>query len=401
MVPGESAAFRGFAHRAGVTLPGIGVLVLWYAFCVGVILFGVWVGRKLPNSKHLARFENEATLERWFYWFVSAMAVVGMVATVITVAQSVAIWDAVASSNANLLSQALPNHSSAASLRYATAVAAPVGVYLSQQRRAPVALAIMNVVLLLASATMSSRLSFLVAVLVYIFLVLKCNKNFRLRIWVAVLAIILLVGGLTAFNYVRNSNFYESHGVTNPIAMNFFQVAAYLDTPAQVSIGVSNSIADKRLVIPGGPVSSIVAVIPTFLIVDKGDRMETDTAARYGNVVSIANNFNANSSFADTYGMFGMWGLFYLLLALAFAAFIFGALVRYRSVVAVIPAILLYGFADFWRAFVFHTGILLFMILVAAAGIVFALVASRFIERRSKLAFAPQSPTRLRASRRP
>lgn len=403
-VPGESASLRGFAHRSEATFSGVALLVLWYAACLAGIWFCVRVGRKVPTIKSLRQFDDSPSLELHFYWFLTVVASIGIVASVITIAQSVSIWDSLVHSNANVMAAALPGRAGFETLRYATAIAAPVGVYLWMKKTAPIGLAILNLALLVVNVMLDSRLSLILAVLVYLFLLARGNRSFRLKVWVAVAAIGVLLGGLTAFNYVRNSNYYEQLGITNPIAMNFFQVAGYLGAPAQVSIGVAGAITDGRLIIPGAPVASLGAVIPEFLVLNKSG-VPQHLADRYGNMVSIANNFNANSAFADTYGVFGFWGLAYIFLGFALAAFLFGVFVRYRSVVSIIPGVVLYGFAETWRLFLFNHGILIFLLLSAAGGILFALSfpwaarwATVFRSTRSKVRSTPSKVDALKST---
>lgn len=372
LIPGASEDLRGFETRSEF---GTGAFVLlgWYALCIAVIWLGVKAGRRIPSFEKLDAFEKSPTLERSFYWFLSVLATVGVVYCFVVIATSVDVVAAIQARTFNVMAHAIPDTAGLSTLRYTTAIAAPVGVFLWQKKKAPLWLAIWNVVLLLAIVALASRLSLILAAVVYLVLLVGTNKNFRLKVWVAVVGVAVAVAGLTAFNYARNANYYEARDVSNPVSMNVLQIAAYVGTPFQVSLGVANSIADGSLEIAGEPIASLQAVAPTFIEFKKSYLGPQTGDSVYGESVSVAKNLTTNSAFADTYVRYGWWGLAYTVLTLGVAAFAFGALSRYRSVIAVFSAVILYGFADYWRIFLFNQGILIYLLLATAAAAAFAL----------------------------
>lgn len=373
LIPGESEDLRGFDSRSAFGGPGTFILLGWYALCIAAIWFTVKAGRKVRTFQTLEAFEHSPTLERSFYWFLSALATLGVVYCFIVVATSVDVVAAISDRTFNVMAHALPDNAGLATLRYTTAIAAPVGVFLWQQKKAPLWLAIWNVVLLLSIVALASRLSLILAIVVYGFLFVSTKKDFRLKTWVAIVAIAVVFLGLSAFNYARNANYYEDRDVTNPLLMSTYQIAAYVGTPFQVSLGVANSIADGRLETPGDPILSLQAVAPTFIDFPKVYLGEGGGETIYGDGVSVARNLTTNSAFADNYVRYGWWGISYTVVVLAVAGFAFGALSRYRSVVAVFSAILLYGFAEYWRIFLYNQGILIYLMLATAAAVTFAL----------------------------
>lgn len=380
MIPGQSELLRGFISRSQVSFLGVIILIGWYCACFVIIWQCVKLGERTRSLPQLERFETSPRLELRFYWFLSIAATIGVVFSVVMIANEVSLWQLIVTRNVNVAAAALPHGTGLSTLRYATAIAAPIGVLLWQRKRAPLWLAMWNILLLLASVTLASRLSLIVAIIVYLFLFIRTVHNVRVKAWVMVVAVVGLGLVLTVLNYVRTAGTYEEYGVDNPIAMNFFQIAAYLGAPAQVSIGVATAIGEGSFAVSGGPISSLHAILPTFLDFKKLPFGDGTVSGRYDNLVSVAENFNANSAFADTYARYGWWGLFYILCALAIAGFVFGVFARYKSVAAAVSAVLLYGFADFWRGFLFNQGVLLFLVLVSIAGLFFALYWPR-VER--------------------
>ncbi|MFT2816896.1 hypothetical protein [Leifsonia sp. A12D58] len=325
-------------------------------------------------------------MERRFYWFITVIAAIGVVAALAGIAQQVSIVDAVAGRQVNKLVHALPGQTSWATLRYATAIAAPIGIYLWRRKLAPGNLALFNVALLVVNIALASRISLIVAILVYAMLQYRALGKVRIKIWALVAGAAVIFMSLTAFTYVRSANYYEENGVSSPIAMNFYQIASYLGAPAQVSVGVSNLIADGSFRVTGDPVSSLGAITPTFLA-DKDLNQPSSVSERYNNRVSIADNLSTNSAFADTYAAFGGWGLFYTLVPLGIGAFGFGVFARYRSVVVSFSAVLLYGFFEYWRIFMFNKGFLLFLLFAIGAAVVFSFALPRLANRFRKLRY--------------
>jgi hypothetical protein len=264
-IPGQSEVLRGFAERSVVSIGGASLLAGWYTGCLLVIWVCIKLGTRMRSVERLSRFDTSPQLERGFLWFITLVATAGMLYCFIHIALQVSIIDAIRDRTFNDLARAIPEGAGVATLRYATALAAPIGVYLWQRKNAPLTVALWNVVLLLANVALASRLSLILALVVYTFLFVRTNREFRLKWWVALLALLALFGGLTAFNYARNAGYYERHGVHNAIDMNAFQLAAYLGTPLQVSLGVADQITTGGLTVSGDPLLSLQAVAPTFI----------------------------------------------------------------------------------------------------------------------------------------
>lgn len=302
----------------------------------------------------------------------------------IVIASTTSIPYAIESHTLNNLAHALPSSASLSTFRYATTVAAPIGVFLWQRKQSRLWLMIVNVSLLMVSVSLASRLSLIMAILIYAFLFVRSRGPIRIKFWVALVSAVVIFGGLTAFSYFRTANYYDARGVTNPVEMTTLQIAAYLGTPFQVSLGVADKIVAGKYTVPGGPVKSLVAVSPTFLkIAESQNKLTTQNQPRYGGDISVARNLTTNSAFADTYSRYGWWGLCYVILGLGVAAFLIGVFMRYRSVISVVAAVLLYGFADFWRIYLFNAGFMIFLVGIVVACAVAALLIPPVIGRRA------------------
>lgn len=363
-VPGEGTYLRGFAVRSDFSPSAAFALGAWYLACVLVLAFGSAVGRSIRQSPVLLAAEQNAAFEQYFYRTLTAFALVGVGGAYYLISRELSILAAIQSDQANLLSQALLDGSSVGTLRYAVTVAAPVGLILAIERKASWLSAGLNVILLLSVVLLSSRLSLIMATAVFVFLYFQRRPNGRLRVGIAVSAGTVLFLLLAVFNYTRNANYYRSFGVDNPIAMNVYQILSYVGAPSQVSVGVADAIVGGRFPVNVSALQALQAVVPTFLQATKGDKSAAVDLGLYAYQVDIAPNLNANSSFADVYAQWGWWGLFYTLIVLGIAAAIYSHFRRYQSVVAVLAAVMGYGFLEYWRGYLFNTGNVVFLVLI-------------------------------------
>lgn len=385
-VPGESLLLRGFDDRAEPELGGILLLIAWYVSAILIAVLGVAIGGSIRPLRVVEREQDNPSFERIFSVAVTLIAIVGIIGTYVIVQREHSMIDAIVSGTTNVLSQDLQSGASIATLRYATIIAAPISLFLWLKNRRSVpylVLTVLNGLLLLFNALLSSRLSLFMAIIVFVFMYFQSKPDSRLKVVPVAIVGVVVVALLTVFNYVRNYNYYEALGVVNPLEMNFYQVAAYVGAPAQVSMGMANGIVAGRYPIPADLLGALSVLVPTFLSDSAGrsDRAISIDAGAYGFQVDIAPNLNANSVFAEVFSRYGWWGLAFALVAVLIAGAGFGYLRRYGSVVAAGAGILAYGFVDFWRSYLFNTGLLIFVLLLVAGATITALVVPRIAQR--------------------
>ncbi|MGM9473808.1 O-antigen polymerase [Pseudarthrobacter sp. YS3] len=380
-IPGESLYLRGFGDRADVNLGGVLLLLAFYATVVFVAVSFAALGKSLIAGDGLVRARS-TEVEKRFYLVISLSGLVGVVAAYSAVSGSVSIVDALSTSSANVLSEHLADGSSLATLRYATAMAAPVGLYLYRKRKVSLFSVVINCLLLIMNALLTSRLSLVMAIVVFFFLMAHEDSSRRFKPLGIAFAGLVIFAALTIFNFVRNGNYYRLFGVDNPIAMNVYQIMAYVGAPGQVSLGVASSIFNGKFGKQVPAASAVEAVIPTFLRAEKADKSATTDPAIYGYNVDIAPNLNTNSAFADTYAKYGWWGLVAILVLLASMSLLFGIFSRVGGVYAAGAGVIGYGFAEFWRLFLFSQGISVFLVLLTITSAVIALGSTLDIRRR-------------------
>lgn len=371
-----SEALTGFPAPAHASGKGIVLLAVWYCAIVMVSTVGFWLGTYRSRTAVGDERTNQAWFERRYFFLVLATGVVGVGYAFMKVGGGSAIVASLQKQTANDFSNALSGFAGVQTLRYAAILAAPLGVYLWRKKVIGWPAMVVAVLLLVANAMISSRLSLLMAVAVYVTAWVRGRRPRQLtgasRTRTLVAVVLIGLSGfavLTALNYVRNANYYRAAGVSNPVAMNVYQMGAYLAVPAQVSMGVSDAVMRGAWEKPGGIGSSLGAVEPTFLQFHKVTKDASwKQSSGYGYSVAFAGNFFTNSVFADVYAGYGTWGWAYTIVAYGFAGYAFARIFSSSPVLAASAGVVAYCFLEVWRVQILTYGIVIFLLLLTAAG---------------------------------
>jgi hypothetical protein len=377
-----SEELYGFSTPARATGLGIALLLLWYLTIVMVSMVGFWLGTRRSRPELGDARTNTAWFERRYFLLLLAAGAVGVGYGFWKVGGIGAIIDTLSEQTANSFSDALPGFAGAQTLRYATILAAPIGVYLWRKKVIRWPYMVAGVLLLLANSMIASRLALLMAVTVYVAVWVRGRDRHRATGTsaarkVAAAALIVLSGFavLTALNYIRNANYYREAGVSNPVEMSLYQAGAYLAVPAQVSLGVSDAVVRGAWENPVDPATSLGAIQPTFLQFKKVAKDDSwKQASTYGYSATFAGNFFTNSVFADTYSTHGAWGWLYTILAYGFAGYAFARIFRFSPVIAASAGVVAYCFLEVWRVQILTYGIVIFLLILTAGS---AVVAAR------------------------
>lgn len=372
MVPGTSDELRGFTTRAEGSIEAWLLLIVFYLVTATLVWLGFRLGRIVGPSERLVEATNSTAFDRRFSLVLTVFASIGVLYSVYLVQQQTSIFDVLGESQGNQLKEAIGGVAGVATLRYTAAIAAPVALYVWRFRGGRLAPAIWNVLLLVTSSLFSSRLSFIMAVVVLVFIVVHLVPSLKVRPVPLALMGSAVFAGLVAFNYFRNARFYEAFGVTDPISMNFYQVAAYLGSPFQVSLGVADGIANRGYAVAGDPVGALALLVPSFL---RPDGVEFGSNGSFAAFVQVAPNLSTNSAFGDTFADYGWWGLIYVVLTLVAAGYLAGFVSKFRSLVIVAGAVVCYGLAEVWRLFLFPSGLMVYLLLSVLGATVIGLSA--------------------------
>ncbi|MFH5878528.1 hypothetical protein [Arthrobacter sp. NA-172] len=362
-VPGESTFLRGFSQRTQFTAGGLIILVAWYCLCFIVFSTGMKVGRSVTPLKLISSLESTSRYEVTFLRILTILATVGVAYSLFLAQQQGSILAALAQNSGNDLSEPLKDGAGLATTRYTTVIAAPFAIALWLRKRSPLGVAVWNVALLFTSSLFSSRMSLVMAVVLFGFLYSHDNPGARIklsRVAGAGLVVFCLLGVL---NFFRNAKYYVVYGVDNPLLMNCYQILSYLGAPFQVSEGVAGSIFQGTFPDRGDFVRSLQILIPTFFQ-DKNAGSVIGSDSLYANQVDVAGNLTTNSAFADMYNTVGTWGLLWSLIAVLVAGMIYGHCKQYKSGMVLGAGLALYLLAEYWRIFLFNQGIVVYLFLI-------------------------------------
>ena len=256
-------ALTGFDTPSQASVEGVVLLLVWYIAVIAAATIGWRLGVDKRPALRVARYAGTARFQRYYFSVILAVATVGIGYSYLKIMRNASIVDSLSSQTGNNFTNSLSGSTGLETLRYATILAAPVGLYLWRQGivRWPFMLA--GLLLLASNSLIASRLSLLMASVVYLAIWVTANARSGREGWstgkrLAALTVIFVVGfsALATLNFFRNANYYREAGVTSPVAMNLYQMGSYLGVPAQVSIGVSDAVMTGAWENPGAPVTS-------------------------------------------------------------------------------------------------------------------------------------------------
>jgi hypothetical protein len=374
-------ALRGFAQAEPWTLHGTLFLLGWYAFFFAVAIGGFQLGRRIPVLER-------AELVSWESYYVF-LSIVGLVGTVYSYAyvsakSPHAISEAFVHHQFNAVRLALPYSAGVPTLRYAASLAGGIAIFELGRGRFRWLHAV-NVLVLLLSAAIASRVSLIIAAIVVAGLVARHLHTLRGRGRAALAALLLglvtLFLALTLLNYSRNADFYRSYGVHDPLVMNVDEIVRYVGIPFQATVAVSNHVSKW----PAAPASAGAGarffLLPTYV-----NRSTPSSVSRgedrFEKIVAIPVSQSTNSVLAMTYGVFGALAFAVLGFAVLVAGVIAGHASRYRSYLFLAGLVVAYCLSEWWRTYVLNQGIVQFLILALAFWGIFGSSVDRWTRGR-------------------
>jgi hypothetical protein len=236
-LPWSNNVHTGYSRKEDMTLLAASVLAAWYGWIVLAGVIGFELGRRFSPIRLFDEFPS-----RLYYHYFTVIGAIGVTYTygAIVVRDPTLVIDAIRNRTFNDVRYAFGYGAGPQTLRYATILGGGIAVYETFFRSKMTKIGALNLFLLFMAAAAASRLSFLMAILIAVGLAVKERDRVRgLGYRILVLAIIGFVA-LTAFNYLRNANFYEAeYHTSNPVIMNLDEMIAYLGAPFQASVSAA------------------------------------------------------------------------------------------------------------------------------------------------------------------
>jgi len=369
---GSWEKLAGFSEPANLTLRSVVLLVFWYGAVVAMSMVGWQLGTRSQPRKSTVELTASSVFERRYFFVILLAATVGVGYSLYQIGSPLSIIASLSAQTGNDLYSSLSNTASPTTLRYSTILAAPIGVYLWRRKLLAWPFMVFAVTLLIMNAMLAHRLSLLMASAVYLAMWARQRMSAGRgsarspNRWIAIIAIAVVGFALLgALNYFRNANYYRDAGVSNPAAMNLYQMAAYLAVPAQVSIGVSDAVMSGAWHVPSDPVHALTAIEPTFLQFEKVSKDDSwKRASVFGYSVKFAPNFFTVSVFADTYALYGTWGWIFTFGLYACAGYLMARIIRFGTVIAGSAGVVAYCFSEMWRIQILSYGIVIYLLLL-------------------------------------
>ncbi|HWJ36332.1 MAG TPA: hypothetical protein VNR70_13765 [Steroidobacteraceae bacterium] len=324
---------RGYDQPAIFTFQSVVLLLDWWLIIFLGLRAGEIIGQRLELRRIFASQIDDLESTRLFVTF-TGLTSIGLILTYAKIFSSLSLGGAlafIAAGSGNALKESLYEQYSAGvlSLRYLVIFSASLAVYRFSYVKRWDVLYVINFLLLLISALLSSRLMFVATVVASLFLVLRRSERIRIRPVRIIVGAFLAFFVLAALNASRNSNYYEKDNL-------YFwgggasSIITYLSAPFQSAIGTANHIVE----ISGAP----------------GDT--------YREYVDIDETLNTNSSFVQNVGQFGILAWPGIALLSLGSGFLFASLQRYgRSALLMPCTAILYASSELWRLDLFRQGI--------------------------------------------
>jgi hypothetical protein len=258
------------------------------------------------------------------------------------------VQDAIAGTQGNDFTKALYESYSigVASLRYGAILLGGLVVWRVLTDRGVGVGTLLDIAALGLNAVVSSRLSIIAASVIGI--LLACAERGRLSAGAKRKLLLYTCAAfcvLTVLNFLRNTNYYESQHVYNPVVANISEIIAYLGSPFQGSVWAANEYEQ---------------------LLRKGEDLGHP---------NVEENLTTNSAFLELVTHTGALSWIIAPLVLFTCALVMGVCVRLMGTwFALLYGVLLYNFLEYWRIMLFTKGISLTLLgLTAIAALVSAL----------------------------
>lgn len=380
LAPIAPAGLTGYFDRADVTLWGIGLVVAWYGTVVSVAQVGYTRGRQRGGMASLERVSTSSV-----HWATCILGLIGTawaywVASGGSLSRIVTLWR---TQQFNTLRAGFEYGVGLPTLRYAAIIAGALSIAHLVQRGRVRRVDILSLLALIAASFLASRLTITAAVFAALIVLVNAEAIHRPRLGTLIAGVLALVTLFVALNYSRNAGTYEAAGVRNPVSMAAVNAQAYLAAPTQVSLGFATLVMSSGYSPQVGDSESLGILLPTYAN-RLGGSGEADRSI--SSVVEVSPSLTTNGALPDLLFRGSWTSLLAALAAIGLAAWGAGRFLSSEGVGPVVGGVIIYGFAELWRIFLFNQGILHFLVLVGIASVVVGKL------REPSLLAAPRAP---------
>ncbi|SFG94505.1 O-antigen polymerase [Sporolactobacillus nakayamae] len=341
---------RGFIQKENFNSFSLLLIGSWYLSIYIFSNFGFNVGLRIKRINAL----DSVNLNK-FYTLISMLAHIGVLYSYANVLrQDPAIFNSVIQGQANQLKNILYEDYSVGinTLRYLSILSGSISIFNIIHFKKAKFINISNIIMLLLTSLMSSRLAIVLTIILVIYLLFKNKYHFSLKKVIVICMIAFIV--LTILNNSRNKQFYmQNYNINNPIISNLSEINTYIGSPFQGSVGVANNI---ETILPYVDYSTFFNYLtPTFIPIHRESSFYN---INYRQLFDLDSSLTTNSTFLDIFTNLGWLGYILISIVSFLFSLIAGHFYRYSSIVSIIAPIITYCFAEIWRTYMFNVGII-------------------------------------------
>lgn len=347
---------KGFTIKEDITLFSLLLSFSWFGLIFLSSYFGFHFGKaNFRKIKYIEKIKKHISFDRnSIYYIYTVIACIGVSSAFYKIYSElgiIGIFYSLSSASGNDLKESLYEEYSLGllSLRYVVGLSGGISLFKLFILKQRGLIEFLNILLLLSSALISSRLTFVFSLLVFATLY---GRKFRwptksklIRLVLVGFAIFTILSG---YNYFRNYTFYRDYGTANFWGASISEIVTYLGAPFQVSLGIGNNI-DRA----------------TIEVTHEHYFRGSDEYP-YMKYVDIDPGLTTNSSFAELFVTMGFYSFPHIFLVTFFLSILLGLLANLKdNYLYLAYPVILYGFAELWRLDLFYRGIFITLLTVS------------------------------------
>lgn len=172
----------------------------------------------------------------------------------------------------------------------------------------------------------------------------------------------LVLAALVAMTWFREADYYAKFkNGNNPLVAQSIHVRRYLGTPFQGAVGTAR-IALEEQDRPAHVLKPWKNALPTFFLPEEDKKDEALGRNQWSlDRIDIDEELTTNSALTQLYGDMGIACFPFMGLAAFLFSWLAGVTWKQRNPLCFVSLILLYGFFELWRMFIFNQGCMVFM----------------------------------------
>jgi hypothetical protein len=383
--PPHRSGLTGFIDRAVVSWPGLLLVGSWAAcvVLVATIAFGASLSRgpiqALTNVRtgefHVAALVLGTIGTASIYWSVTG----GNLGTLVT------IWSGQDFDN---ISYEFEYGAGISTGRYGAVLAGGFTIAHLLRGRPLRTIDAASILLVVATTFLNARITVAMAIVVALSILAFSGERPRLPRTAIILSAVAVSTIMVVANYSRNGDIYKERGVESPIEMTLVNAQAYLATPTQFTVGVSDALMDGRARPSGSAEMALAPILPPTIVKTFGGPEPLDVGttvfSRYQGVIGYSLEYTTNGAAIDLLMVYGWWAWPGALLMAAAMIWVAGRFAVSGEIGAAVAGAVLYGLVEIWRVWILNAGSMNFILVMGFGAVAVGALRGRTARTRMR-----------------